>query len=311
MLKLRIQFIRCIKHFITFILLPFGSYKIVVYVFILRFLRFLGLPYIFIKKLLDQPSIDSLKFIKTNIKSTSGGKYSYFTNSSDDLRYSCRTNFKDWEFVSRHFFVSIASDCEFICDIGAYTGVYSLETAIQNPHCVINSFEPNPEIFPNLQRNIEKNRLESRVKISQIALGREKRISNLYIPDEYWSSVATLNTKASKYYKIDMSTLDEIFLSNCIDLIKIDIEGYESEVFLGGQNVLNRFKPIILAEANTRDELRNQQIILSKYGYKDPIHVFPGSEGDSRNFIWFSEKDEFKANSFLKKSRTEFFKYQF
>jgi FkbM family methyltransferase len=311
-LKLKIQFVRFIKQFITFILLPFGSYKIVIYVFILRFFRFLGLPYIYEKKLLDQPSIDSLKFIKNCIKSTSGGKYSYFTNSVDDLRYSCRTNFKDWEFVSRHFFVSIASDCEFVLDIGAYTGVYSLETAIQNPHCVINSFEPNPEIFQNLQKNIEKNRLESRVKISQMALGRENGVSNLYIPDgQPWSSVATLNTKAAKYYKINMSTLDEIFLSNCIDLIKIDVEGYESEVFLGGQNVLSRFKPIILAEANTQDEFRNQQMTLSKYGYKDPIHVFPGSEGDTRNFIWFSEKNEFKVNSFLNKSRTEFFKYQF
>ncbi len=310
-MKLRIQFVRCIKQSINFILLPFGSYKIVVYVFVLRFFRFLGLPHIYQKKLLDQPSIDRLKFVKTSIKSTSGGKYSYFTNSIDDLRYSCRTNFKDWEFVSRHFFVSIASDCEFILDIGAYTGVYSLETAIQNPHCVINSFEPNPEIFRNLQRNIEKNRLETRVKISQIALGRENKISNLYLPDEHWSSVATLSTKASKSYTINMSTLDEVFLSNRIDLIKIDVEGYESEVFLGGQNLLTRFKPIILAEANTQDELRIQQITLSKYGYKDPIHVFPGSEGDSRNFIWFSEKDEFKVNSFLNKSRTEFFKYHF
>ncbi len=311
-MKYRIELTKCRRQLITFILLPFGSYKIVVYILIIRFFGFLGLPYIYQRKLLDQPSINNLKFVKTFIKSNSGVKYSYFTNSIDDLRYSCRANFNDWEFVSRYFFVSIASDCEFILDIGAYTGVYSIETAIHNPYCIINSFEPNPEIFKNLQKNIEANKLGSRVKISQIALGNENRISNLYIPgDQLGSSMATLNSKAPKYYKVYMSTLDEMFLSNDINLIKIDVEGYESEVFLGGQNVLNKFKPIILAEANTQDELRKQQITLSKYGYKDPIHVFPGSKGDKRNFIWFSEKDESKAKSFLNESRAKFSKYQF
>jgi FkbM family methyltransferase len=306
-LKLVVQLKRSIKKIITFILAPLGSYKIIVYISILSFFHYLGLKRLS-QKLLYSPNIDTLKFVKTSIKSTPG-KYSYFTNSIDDLRYSCRSNFLEWEFVSRHFFVSIASDCEFILDIGAYTGVYSIEAAIINDKCTVNSFEPNPKIFQNLQKNIEVNKLEKRVKISQSALGKKNGTTRLYLPlDNNSTSIATLKTKTLKYFKVPISSLDYIFSSNCIDLIKIDVEGYESEVFLGGQNVLDEFKPIILAEALTQNELRNQQLILSKYGYKDPIQVSLDSKSDSRNYIWFSKKDEFKANSFLSKSRKEFIK---
>ena len=306
--KLEVELKRSMKKIITFILAPLGSYKIIVYISILSFFRYLGLKRLS-QKLLYSPGINTLKFVKTSIKSTSGVKYSYFTNSIDDLRYSCRSNFLEWEFVSRHFFVSIASECGFIIDIGAYTGVYSIEAAIINDKCIVNSFEPNPKIFQNLQKNIDANKLEKRVKISQSALGKINGTSKLYLPSNNNStSIATTKIKSLKYFKVPMSSLDHLYSSNYIDLIKIDVEGYESEVFLGGQNVLDKFKPIILAEALTKNELRNQQLILSKYGYKDPIQVYPDSKSDSRNYIWFSKKDDYKANSFLNKSKKEFIK---
>ena len=225
------------------------------------------------------------------------------------MRYSSRSNFLEWEFVSRYFFTSIASECEFILDIGAYTGVYSIEAAMVNEKCEVNSFEPNPRIFLNLQKNIEINGLEQRVKISQSAIGNKNGITKLYLPSDHnLMSKATLKTKSLEYFKVPISSLDCMFPSKCIDLIKIDVESYESEIFLGGQNTLDKFKPIILAEALTQNELRNQHLILMKYGYKDPIQVFPDSKSDSRNYIWFSKKDEFKANSLLSKSRKEFIK---
>ena len=307
-MKLEVHLKRFFKKVIALILTPFGTYKLIVYSFILSFFRYLGLKQSS-QKMLYLPSRNNLKFVKTSVKFTSGGKYSYFTNSIDDLRNVCRSNFLEWEFVSRHFFVSVASECEFILDIGAYTGVYSIEAAVINDNCIVNSFEPNPDIFQNLQKNVKSNKLVERVKISQSALGNKHGITNLYLPlDRNSTSIATIRKKTLKYYKVPISSLDHIYHSNCIDLVKIDVEGYESEVFLGGQNVLYKFKPIILAEALTKNELRNQQLILSKYGYMDPIQVFPSSNSDSRNYIWFSKKNDSKVHSFLNKSRKEFIK---
>lgn len=305
---------KLLKKIITYVLFPFGSYKLFVYIYILNFFRFLGLPHIY-QKLIYSPDINTLKFVRSFIKSTSarggGLKYSYFTNSRDDFRYLCRTNFQDWEFVSRHFFTSIALDCELVLDIGAYTGIYSIETAIINSNCKVIAFEPNPEIFQNLQKNINANNLEDRVKIFQTALGKQNGITRLYLPDDHSSTtMATMVSKASRYFDVPVLTLDDIFLSKRIDLIKIDVEGFESEIFAGGQNVLDRCKPIILAESHTQNELNNQRLTLSKYGYKEPLHVSAGSEGDSRNYIWFTKKDEIKVDLFLKCSREAFVNFK-
>ena len=283
-----------------------GRNKLLFYIRILNFIRYVGFESLS-QKLLKSFELNDLNFVKTHIKSPLGVKYTYLTNSVDDLRYSCRSNFLEWEFVSRNFFTSVATDCGLILDIGAYTGVYSIESAIQNDNCSVSAFEPNPTIFSNLLNNIELNKLSTRINLYQIALGRKKGISKLYIPENSKSSsILSLISESSSYFEVPVSTIDDIFYSHCVDLIKIDVEGYESEVFLGGQNVLDKFKPIILAEALTHKELMNQKQILSKYGYLDPIQVFSGSKSDRRNYVWFSKRDKLKVNSHLNTSRDEF-----
>jgi FkbM family methyltransferase len=301
--------IKYIKKMISFFLLPFGRYKFVVFSLTLDFFKFLGAPQFFVNKLIWQPEFKSKNFVKIciNSKSQQGLEYVYYTNSRDDLRYLCRFNFQDWEFVSRRIFSSIALDCDFVLDIGAYTGVYSIEAARVNNRLIVKSFEPNPEIIQNLQKNIEANNLKERIEIFPIALGQNIGASRLYLPhNDLASSSATLNPSASKFFEVKTSTLDDLFAIESVDLIKIDVEGFESEIFAGGKKVLERCKPIILAEALTQNELNRQQSILSGCGYLNPISVAPGSEGDNRNFIWCSKKDEQKVKSIIGESKREF-----
>ena len=302
-----------LKKIIIFFLVPFGRHQFVVFSYALNFFKFLGVPQIFVNKLIWQPKFKSLNFIKICIESNSqqGLEYLYYTNSRDDLRYSCRFNFQDWEFVSRRIFSAIAKDCDLVVDIGAYTGVYSIEAASVNSTLIVKSFEPNPEMIQNLQKNIEANNLEGRIEIFPIALGQSIGTSRLYLPhDHLASSSATLNPSASKFFEVKTSTLDDVFALESVNLIKIDVEGFESEIFAGGKEVLNRCKPIILAEALTQNELNRQKSILAKCGYLNPIPVAPGSQGDNRNFIWCSKRDELKVNSIIRESRREFVKYK-
>jgi FkbM family methyltransferase len=304
---------KLLKKIIAIFLLPFGRYQFVVFSFALNFFKFLGVPQIFLNKLIWQPNFKSIKFVKICIESNAhqGLEYAYYTNVRDDLRYSCRFNFQDWEFVSRHIFSSIAKDCDLVVDIGAYTGVYSIEAASVNSSLIVKSFEPNPEMIQNLQKNIKANNLEQRIEIFPIALGQSIGASRLYLPhDDLASSSATLNPSASKFFEVKTSTLDDVFVTENVHLIKIDVEGFESEIFAGGKKVLERCKPIILAEALTQNELNRQQSILEKCGYLNPIPVAPGSKGDNRNFIWCSKKDEQKMNLIIRESRREFVRYK-
>lgn len=290
------------------LLSPFGTNKLIVYNLLINLIKYLGFKKLS-SSLIRAFELNGLHFVKTSIETPLGIKYLYLTNSIDDLRYACRSSFIEWESVSRSFFSSIAIDCEFVLDIGAYTGVYSIETALNNNDCRINAFEPNPIIFSNLHNNIRINKLLDRVSLFQIALGRNDGISKLYVPElSKWNSMSSLISTSNRYFEVTVSTIDHMFNSHRVDLIKIDVEGYESEVFLGGQFVLDEFKPIILAEALTYRELRNQKQILSKYGYIDPIQVYSGSKSDRRNYVWFSVKDKQKVNFNLNKSRIEFIK---
>lgn len=304
-LELKMKLKKYLNRLIGISLSPLGRNKLVFYIHILNIIRCIGFESLS-QRLLNSFELKGPNFVKTYIKSPLGIKYVYLTNSIDDLRYSCRSNFVEWEFISRNFFASIATDCELILDIGAYTGIYSIESAIQNDNCLVNAFEPNPKIFSNLLNNIERNKLSSRIEPYQIALGRKAGINRIYIPDNSKStSMLSLASKSSNYFEVTMLTIDDI-CNKYVGLIKIDVEGYESEVFLGGRYVLDKFKPIILAEALTHRELMDQKLVLSKYGYLDPIQVFSGSKSDRRNYIWFSKKDKSKVNFHLKKSRYDF-----
>lgn len=148
------------------------------------------------------------------------------------------------------------------------------------------------------------------MKLFPIALGQQIGVSKLFLSKNAPTSMATLNTMQSEFLEVPIDTLDNIDFVQCIDLIKIDVEGFESEVFLGGKNTLERFKPIILAEALTQNELRNQKLVLSRYSYREPIQVHSTSFHDCRNYIWFSKADEFKVNFYLSKARKEFIDFK-
>src|SRR5882762_11270101 len=55
-------------------------------------------------------------------------------------------------------------------DVGANCGLYSVLGALWNPKLEVVAFEPVPQIFSGLKRNVHLNRLESRIRCENIAL---------------------------------------------------------------------------------------------------------------------------------------------
>lgn len=48
--------------------------------------------------------------------------------------------------------------------------------------------------------------------------------------------------------------LDSVSIDAKIDFIKIDVEGFENEVFLGGEGLIKRDKPVIYVEIFERNQ---------------------------------------------------------
>lgn len=136
-------------------------------------------------------------------------------------------------------------------DIGASIGYYTTIFAKVSAKGKVFAYEPNPDVINVLKHNIQKNNLNN-VKISQIALGRKSGEITLYSThqDTGRSTVHQIPNYSYRH-KVRMSTLDdELFrhAKNRIDLIKVDIQGFDLEAIDGAKKILKRDLPDILFE---------------------------------------------------------------
>ena len=103
-----------------------------------------------------------------------------------------------------------------------------------------------PAAYRLLQLNT--NNLKN-VNIFQIAISNYNGMQNFYLNKNGDTSSLMFNPNSERAIKVTTSTLDkEVSNLNRIDLIKIDVEGFELEVLQGSQNILKKTRPIVYFE---------------------------------------------------------------
>lgn len=155
-----------------------------------------------------------------------------------------------------------------ILDIGAHIGSHSIiySNVLKNP--VIYAFEPQKIIYQILSNNIKNNSIKN-VKVFNNAVGHKNCLTTLSkkLYDGYDCDIEYFIDKPFNYggiqlgiggEKIEMITLDSLNLEKC-DFIKMDVEGAESLVILGGINTIKKFRPIIFFEST--DKKVNSEMI--------------------------------------------------
>jgi hypothetical protein len=83
--------------------------------------------------------------------------YSYLTSPGDALNLDSRTSFNEWEVESRNLWRILARTSKLCLDVGAYSGVYSMEACSVNSDLKVMAFEPNPYMRVRLDSNIAIN----------------------------------------------------------------------------------------------------------------------------------------------------------
>ncbi len=124
-------------------------------------------------------------------------------------------------------------------DAGANIGVYSqFLSRCVGPTGVVHSFEPSPENFKRLQSGTRK---LANVRLSQAAVGERSGRSKLYVSDHLNVDHRTYATEGDsrRIVPIDIMALDDYFKpGQRVDLIKMDIQGYELHALRGASRVL-------------------------------------------------------------------------
>ncbi|MBE7178463.1 MAG: FkbM family methyltransferase [Mucilaginibacter polytrichastri] len=153
-------------------------------------------------------------------------------------------------FISKNFpygrswtydLLRIMPQAKTLIDVGANLGEISLESRKRYPGSVIYAIEPVAATFKDLGSKVSK---YPNIRPQQIALGAEDHVAEILIQADHTVnslSVAAANGQATE--KIVVKTLDGFAAENAlsqIDVLKIDVEGYENQVLKGAEKLLQK-----------------------------------------------------------------------
>lgn len=133
-------------------------------------------------------------------------------------------------------------------DVGAHVGNHTLYFSMMLGIKTV-AFEPNARTFELLEANVRENGVESMCRIRHAAVGAAAGRVRAIAASEGNSGMARVESDAAG--DVPLLCLDEE-LQNAvrIDVIKIDVEGWELDVLRGAARVIEKHRPLIYVEAS-------------------------------------------------------------
>lgn len=181
---------------------------------------------------------------------------------SDGLRFYCRPgefldavliNNRIWEPHTRLVMRQVLQPGDTFFDVGAHIGTESLfGSRLVGGRGRVISFEPAPWLLPRLVRHLEINGAAN-VSVLNVAVGAAPGLVTLQrvAGNDGQSRVGTLSGAPTETAQCHVVTLDDIWRAlgrPKVQLIKIDVEGFEPMVLSGAAELLKRV-PHLLFEA--------------------------------------------------------------
>jgi FkbM family methyltransferase len=152
-------------------------------------------------------------------------------------------------------------------DIGANFGVMA-QALIANGHNCF-ALEPQPDVYDVLIKNV------NRANCMNVGLGATPRTARM--PKILRGSKANyggqgIGTRSDLgTIEVEVITLDSLGLVD-VSFMKIDVEGYEEQVLIGGCKTILRDKPIMYIEDDRREKSASLRKYITELGYTIEEH---------------------------------------
>lgn len=168
------------------------------------------------------------------------------------------------EFEDMAFVLHALRPGDLFADVGSNVGSYTILAAgAAGANCV--SFEPLPATFAHLLDNIRLNNLESKVKAKNIGLGASSGSLTFTSGLDTINHVVAQGEAVANAIEVPVEPLDAVLSGSALTLMKIDVEGFETEVLNGASETMQG--PSLLAVVM---ELNGSGL---RYGYdEEKIH---------------------------------------
>jgi FkbM family methyltransferase len=184
-------------------------------------------------------------------------------------KFYCRGNTTDFMYINYNYEIAVKEFIEkhisaynTFMDIGACIGDYSIWMAKSGYQCL--AFEPIPNNFDSLKRNLAYNGLKGKVKVFPIGLGAKAEYADFEIRGvNKGASKRVDDIEKTSAVGIQIHRLDDIFpqlnfsQKNKV-IMKLDVEGMEIDVLRGAKDFIQNTKHLIIimeATLTGRDEL--------------------------------------------------------
>ena len=149
----------------------------------------------------------------------------------------------------RNALTALPSGCV-IVDIGANIGMTTALARRLTDAAAIYCIEPSPKAFACLEAMISANGFDNCHPI-RTAVGAERGVAHLEETDTLALSALS---RTGRGMPVDLRTLDDIAAEigiERLDLLKIDVEGFELDVLRGGLATTRRHNPCVYLELNS------------------------------------------------------------
>ena len=199
-----------------------------------------------------------------------------FSNNDDVVAQHFLYGRQMFEAASLRLWVALARSARTVIDGGAFTGIFSLATRATNPAAQVWAFEPSLNTFSRLVTNIWANRFDDTIAPVMAALGDKKERASIRHPFGLYvlgSGESILKEVVhDAWYEEDIEVIpgdefEAVRLASPrrfvidrpfgdVDLIKLDVEGFEPRVLDGMKQLLSTTRPTLLAEFRDDETLR-------------------------------------------------------
>ena len=139
-----------------------------------------------------------------------------------------------------------------VIDVGTNVGWTLLNLGRLSQTGSVYGFEPDPYNYRLCKENVSLNKLNN-ISLFPLGLSDVNAQLNMEVRAPSNRGGNRISTSSKGSYKVDVIRLDDFEATksaNRIDLIKIDVEGYELHVLKGAVGVLRQHHPVLFIEVN-------------------------------------------------------------
>jgi FkbM family methyltransferase len=168
----------------------------------------------------------------------------YFIDPSDEIMAPQLVVYRQWEPELSSFVLNSVTPATVFVDIGANFGYFTCLAASKigsKGTGKVISIEPNPVMQRLLRKNTRINWSLGPVEIHNCAITERTGFVEFVVPSGRAANASVVNSPTSQddgRFIVPSQTLDELLHGTIVDLIKVDVEGFETAVLRGAGNTL-------------------------------------------------------------------------